>query len=524
MSAVHIDRVHHRLRSPRALSGDELQAWAALQQALDVEALADQAGPDEWLLIRRLDVQSRWRLDQTPTDAAWTWSRAVQEAAQALIQTPHHPDVLRYRDRREALADLIYRSALGETTRQWAWQRMGWIEREALPASEVLQAGWRHLMQQPEWIWPLVTRWVAAEARTGALTALLHALPAPQWQALLTQAPVARPYVQAWPRLNDDADDAQHATTTDDGGPRPQGPSVTAPPSTLPPLAAGLLRDLAARPTLALRHGDTLALLLAALSWPELGSGLAVVRSRLRQARQTVSTLGAAWRVPTSRHPEADGTHRSPPSSDARTPSPAPETRMDTHAHTRADTHRPEPPPETPRDALLPDAPALPEASTWQPTDWGGALFWLRALQAPGVLAELLGPTDGLHASDSTDPVGHALLALGLALGVPPGDAALRAFVGGHWPEGEAQAGVAETAQALVARWSAWLDEAAPDLLAPRLRSVCQRAGRLRFEPGWIELHLPIDAVDTRVRRLGLDLDPGHLPFLGCVVRIRYDG
>lgn len=517
MSELHIDRVHHRLRSPRALSGDELQAWAALQQALDVEALADQAGPDEWLLIRRLDVQSHWRLDQTPTDAAWTWSRAVQAAAQALIQIPHHPDVLRYSDRREALADLIYRSALGETTRQWAWQRMGWIDREALPASEVLQAGWRHLMQQPDWVWPLVTRWVAAEARTGALTALLHAVPAPQWQALLFQAPVARPYVQAWQRLN--ADDAMFPASTDDGGPRTQGPVVMAASSALPLLAASLQRDLAARPTLALRHGDTLALLLAALSWPEQGSGQAVVCSRLRQARQTVSALGAAWRAPTSRHPEAGGAHRSPSSSDARTSSSAPDTRMDT----RADTHPAESTPETVRDTLLPDAPALPEASHWQATDWAGALFWLRALQAPGVLAELLGPTDGQHASDSTDPVGHALLALGLALGVPPGDAALRAFVGGHWPEGAAQAGVAEAAQALVARWSAWLDEAAPDLPAPRLRAVCQREGRLRFEPGWIELHLPIDAVDTRVRRLGLDLDPGHLPFLGCVVRIRYD-
>ncbi|MFY9460548.1 MAG: hypothetical protein WAP57_12435, partial [Aquabacterium commune] len=72
-------------------------------------------------------------------------------------------------------------------------------------------------------------------------------------------------------------------------------------------------------------------------------------------------------------------------------------------------------------------------------------------------------------------------------------------------------------------RWAAWLDEAAPELAEPRLRTVCQRPGRLRFEPGWIELHLSLDQVDTCIRRMGLDLDAGYLPWLGCVLRIRYE-
>ena len=43
------------------------------------------------------------------------------------------------------------------------------------------------------------------------------------------------------------------------------------------------------------------------------------------------------------------------------------------------------------------------------------------------------------------------------------------------------------------------------------------------MESGWIELHLPLAGVDTAIRRLGLDLDPGFLPWLGCVLRICYD-
>jgi hypothetical protein len=34
---------------------------------------------------------------------------------------------------------------------------------------------------------------------------------------------------------------------------------------------------------------------------------------------------------------------------------------------------------------------------------------------------------------------------------------------------------------------------------------------------------LPLDSVDTRIRRLGLDLDPGWLPWLGCMLKIRYE-
>jgi hypothetical protein len=182
-------------------------------------------------------------------------------------------------------------------------------------------------------------------------------------------------------------------------------------------------------------------------------------------------------------------------------------------------------------------APDLPPAGQWQDTRWAGALFWLRALQAPGVLDGLLGPTAGSPTTGTpntstpttgpADPLAQALLAVARALGVPDGDVAQLAFLGGHWPEGglacQPDEGVVMAAQALVARWAQWLDEAAPDLPAPRLAQVCQRPGRLRLEPGWIELQLPLEQVDTRLRRLGLDLDPGYLPWLGCVLRIRYE-
>jgi hypothetical protein len=57
---------------------------------------------------------------------------------------------------------------------------------------------------------------------------------------------------------------------------------------------------------------------------------------------------------------------------------------------------------------------------------------------------------------------------------------------------------------------------------AHRRRGVIRRTARLVIDPGWIEAEVPLDSVDVAVRRAGLDLNPGAVPYLGCVVRFRY--
>ena len=54
------------------------------------------------------------------------------------------------------------------------------------------------------------------------------------------------------------------------------------------------------------------------------------------------------------------------------------------------------------------------------------------------------------------------------------------------------------------------------------LTAVCRRQGRVVAEPGWIDVRLDLVEVSTDVRRAGLDLDLGYLPWLGCVVRFVY--
>jgi hypothetical protein len=54
------------------------------------------------------------------------------------------------------------------------------------------------------------------------------------------------------------------------------------------------------------------------------------------------------------------------------------------------------------------------------------------------------------------------------------------------------------------------------------MTEISARRGRIAREPGWMDVHLNLDDVDVDVRRAGLDLDPGWVPWLGSVVRFRY--
>jgi hypothetical protein len=57
---------------------------------------------------------------------------------------------------------------------------------------------------------------------------------------------------------------------------------------------------------------------------------------------------------------------------------------------------------------------------------------------------------------------------------------------------------------------------------AALVRQVARRHAEIVADPGWIDARMRLDEVDTAVRRAGLDLDPGWVPWLGCVVRFVY--
>ena len=53
-------------------------------------------------------------------------------------------------------------------------------------------------------------------------------------------------------------------------------------------------------------------------------------------------------------------------------------------------------------------------------------------------------------------------------------------------------------------------------------REVVRRLGPVTLTPTDLDVTLFLDSVDIRIRRIGLDLDPGWLPWFGRVVRFHY--
>lgn len=59
------------------------------------------------------------------------------------------------------------------------------------------------------------------------------------------------------------------------------------------------------------------------------------------------------------------------------------------------------------------------------------------------------------------------------------------------------------------------------DLMSVVAEIVC-RTARIEREQAWMDVHLDPESVDIDIRRAGLDIDPGWVPWLGSVVRFRY--
>lgn len=72
---------------------------------------------------------------------------------------------------------------------------------------------------------------------------------------------------------------------------------------------------------------------------------------------------------------------------------------------------------------------------------------------------------------------------------------------------------------------TAWLDACRRQLCRAErlsLARVCRRPARLRWSATHLDVQLDVRNADIRVRRQGLDLDPGWLPWLGRVVTFSY--
>jgi hypothetical protein len=120
----------------------------------------------------------------------------------------------------------------------------------------------------------------------------------------------------------------------------------------------------------------------------------------------------------------------------------------------------------------------------------------------------------------------------GILAGQDPGvwkDPAVRAVAGlppqAVAPGPEPTAAQRARLEALADEWAGATARALGTDEDPRavVTRICARAGRVVHDRGWIEFRLRLADVDLDVRRAGLDVDPGFVPWLGAVVVIRYE-
>jgi hypothetical protein len=83
-----------------------------------------------------------------------------------------------------------------------------------------------------------------------------------------------------------------------------------------------------------------------------------------------------------------------------------------------------------------------------------------------------------------------------------------------------------EFIDALAAEVQGALSEFFPEPMATPeklVQFVCRRQAQVLADPGWLEIRFSLQDVSVEIRRSGLDIDPGHLPWLGVVVKFVYD-
>lgn len=510
MNPLTIHRWHNCYVAQQRLPAEQLQQWDAALYTLDLSRDIDALlAPGELVFIRQLQLKTRLGDDVSPTQAAERWRHALlRELCQALDEE-QSPDVVRYPSRRDALADMLYRSCCGDGSRRWVWQQMGVINSSDHGCAVYLQRVLMALEQDATLIWPALGRLLLAEASTGAFSVLLQRCEPQQLQSLLAACPQTRPWL--------------HALSTDR--------AVSSPPPRLPdtPLLRALLRWLE-QPCPALqRHPLNVQVLLAASALSPTMVTPTPTAASAASARQWLAAadavLSAHLHAAKAGQPRGTGRHLAAPTPRSKTVTvPLPPVPPRSQQPARPALAEPA------NDARLPLPPVLPGTHERVPTAWGGLLFLLPLIPPSQCLSRLQQLAD--HSALPADALPRLLWQLGhLHLGVPASDAALRAFCGGWQPHATlldehgcvrlppplaslARDTAAELFRLLLLR----LPDGEPDFA-----TLCRRPGMLQFEAGWIELHLPLQSADTRLRRAALDLNPGWLPWLGCVVRFSYE-
>lgn len=475
MTTATVDRFHVRWRV-----ADERRRRAVLDRMLD-DALPDAlraAGlGDGEVCVRRVDVPPVVLAGDADDDtAAAQWAAGI---AAAVARAVDGGEVVVFRSPHHALADMALGVARGDLTRQWAWQAAGaWPAGIASPG-DALVAG---VARRPA----AAVSVVRSAVEAGALLALARAL---GWRRLAVVA------VDALVAFGMDRDAAVRLVTA--GAARLSDAPLGARSALVHPGDAAVTDHASA-------VGAAPTALVAALATAAAAEPAAVT--------PLAALVVLATEPSAARH--ADGFAAQVDAVVAEACRPAP--RIEAN-----DDAAPTGPLVGGASELGADVAVDPEPVAH--TTWGGLVLCLHAvdrldIQPSRRLLYLLGLAVLLEAKVPAERAGLPPET------IDPRDPALLAFCGlsptdDPPPPLLDDPDLADLAAAVAASLVAALPDVAPDRV---LELVCRRRATITADPGWIDVRFSLDDVSVDIRRAGLDLDLGFLPWLGAVVRFSY--
>jgi hypothetical protein len=498
-----IGRLHSTYRLPETQLDARTRLDALLERvldaALDVALARVGVAPGEEVCIRSVAADARLRLASTDDALVSDWGVVLADALAGAIAAGE-PGAVRYASRRHALVDLAVATAVADTRRAWAWRQLGlWPDENTVDGIEAAGRFVSALTAEPQSVVAVLT----AAARRGALPRL----------AVLIGA-------EGWARLARAALAAAGAS-----------PDVLAADSLRPVVGAqadaatiGLARLLVSEsriataaigsgvaPALAPSARRAAAVLVVLEADPR-----AIAAASVEACVLLVDAVAHELDVAPQRHPVAARKRRR--TSDSRSVLADSESKVRPAAAERREG-RPTETAHLGRERGDDDAGGPPDVRVRAWTQAGGLLFLLP------LVAELE-PQPGrtlrwtlhrlalvaLPSLDEADPAALAFAGLGPD-DSPPSDH-------DEVPTEQELTSLTGTTETIAAELAELLErDPTDDLIA----GVCARRAEIVAEPGWIEARLDTRELDVDVRRAGLDLDPGWLPWLGVVVRFVYE-
>jgi hypothetical protein len=493
--------VRQRLDQVMKLMLDEM-----FERALGAAGLPE----DGELCLSNIRASIRLHLARADASLASEWSRIL---AEEIVRAMRDRRAVFYRSRRQALMDLAVSVARGDLSRAWAWSQLGlWRVSNAAGESEAISELVRAVSSDPVAVIPTLN----ALAEAGCLERIARRFNPRHWTALATAA----------------LSEAGGAELVKEA---PDKPSSRALRDAMRVINnSRLLPAITASQSLV---GQNLEACRAAAALVALEAEPARLRSE--SAGAMVGLIAGAIRsAVTELSPSLPGMSAADHGGDQKA----------VNETTREDA----------RPSATDGAPMAPRATSIETGSWknsaqnaeedeegseaadrrrrartrfGGLLFLLSLVEELKLAPEILA-----HPALGARPFRWVMHRLALALTpVEENDPAALAFAGAppdaeppldHEPPGETEIGAINSMAArIVERLGALIDQKGEwrGDRAELIEFVCRRRAEIVADPGWIDVRFSLDEVATEIRRAGLDLDPGYVPWLGVVVRFIYE-